>query len=431
MGISLTFKSYTSKSGKRQLIFRVQTKGVQYEKATNIKLLPKDFNKEQLRVKSTVPSYLKHNKRLSELKELIFNAYDLYESGAYTFEEFKYRVESENTTLDVFSFLEDTYKASKSEVTYENYRSVLVNYKRALDYKQLRFTDFEYANISKFIRLCKDKGLSPNSINTYITHIKAVVNEAYNRGLTERPFKSHKTYRQRRTPQIAITANTEDLQQAIDKAKDIRDIQTIAMWLLQFTMRGLYLKDLMTMHTNALTDASGEIRHVQHKRSKTGEPMLILYSCEPTEGLILLLQHSFHITHKDYAPKLTEPLELLIYNVQDYRLHNNLMDVYKKRATRLIGKSFKTARKTFESIAMYLDVSSSIRYKLLGHVDASVKRHYLNWEWEKLVDKVDEAHIKVLTEFKAQELYTQLLAKTKALGLPEQLYSETLTIEPI
>ena len=68
----------------------------------------------------------------------------------------------------------------------------------------------------------------------------------------------------------------------------------------------------------------------------------------------------------------------------------------------------KTARKTFESVALQLDVSAEIRYKLLGHVDSTIKKHYIDWEWSKHSDKIDKAHVEVLTLFQAKELFNEL-----------------------
>ena len=68
----------------------------------------------------------------------------------------------------------------------------------------------------------------------------------------------------------------------------------------------------------------------------------------------------------------------------------------------------KTARKTFESVALQLDVSAEIRYKLLGHVDSTIKKNYIDWERSKLSDKINNAHVEVLKSFQAKELFNEL-----------------------
>mgnify|MGYP003685858683 CR=1 FL=1 len=45
----------------------------------------------------------------------------------------------------------------------------------------------------------------------------------------------------------------------------------------------------------------------------------------------------------------------------------------------------------------------------------TIKAHYQDWEWEELKEKVDEAHLEVLEEYKAKELLKALNLKAKFL----------------
>lgn len=57
---------------------------------------------------------------------------------------------------------------------------------------------------------------------------------------------------------------------------------------------------------------------------------------------------------------------------ENYTLHKNVWDYYKKRVTKLLGYSYNTARKTFNTYALELQVSDTIRRVLLGHTDSSM-----------------------------------------------------------
>ena len=76
---------------------------------------------------------------------------------------------------------------------------------------------------------------------------------------------------------------------------------------------------------------------------------------------------------------------------------------------------FKAARKTFETYALSLDVSADIRYKLLGHATEGIKQNYQDWEWDKLKDQVDKAHLKVLKDYRVKKL--MMLLEKKAVEL--------------
>ena len=47
----------------------------------------------------------------------------------------------------------------------------------------------------------------------------------------------------------------------------------------------------------------------------------------------------------------------------------------------------------------------------------TIKAHYQDWEWEELKEKVDEAHLEVLQEYKAKELLKALNLKAKSLKI--------------
>ena len=180
-------------------------------------------------------------------------------------------------------------------------------------------------------------------------------------------------------------------------------------------MRGMYTSDLATMHLHNRENESDydSNRYVLHKRHKTGESMTILYSCKPTEDIILALQNSIHITHKRSPLKLPNrlnPLQLFVYDYEDHRVHKNTWDTYAKRCSKIL-LSFKSARKTFESYALMLNTSAEIRYRLLGHTDTSIKSHYQNWEWSKLSEQIDTAHLDVLKAFDTEALFNELIDK--------------------
>ena len=73
--------------------------------------------------------------------------------------------------------------------------------------------------------------------------------------------------------------------------------------------------------------------------------------------------------------------------------------------------AIKYARKTFETVALTLEVSAEIRDRLLGHEVQGVKKSYQNWEWDGLQEKVHKAHMEVLEKFRVEELYNALINK--------------------
>ena len=197
--------------------------------------------------------------------------------------------------------------------------------------------------------------------------------------------------------------------EAIPRANNIYDLQALYFYLLMFSLRGFYQADLVTMHqyeTNVnepdLSDGSIVLnskkrKYIKHTRSKSGELMEIRMDVEPIFSLMYTIRDTIKITHSQKINKRTgkpfkkgadvySPNELegwfFKYDINDTTVHNNVWDVYQKSIKRLLGKPFKTARKTFESYALKLAISQDIRYKLLGHANPTIKAHYQDWEWD-------------------------------------------------
>ena len=66
---------------------------------------------------------------------------------------------------------------------------------------------------------------------------------------------------------------------------------------------------------------------------------------------------------------------------------------------------------------------------LLGHADNTMLSHYDNVNAKRFMEQVEEAHMAVLRDFKAEELMNMLLNKIKAINVPEWIYDGTLYLE--
>ncbi len=318
--------------------------------------------------------------------------------------------------------------------TYQSYKYSYKALLKVLDVSTMSFKELNYDAIDKAVMIWKNQEKSPSSIETYLKHLGVIINEANDRGIVNYRFEKKKKWRVKKHTKVVESATTEQLLDSIKNVNNIYDFQAFAFWLLMFCMRGLYPRDIVKMHLHELVNESEQYkkRYVKHKRSKTGEPMNILYSCEPTEQIINSLQCSITYTHlnrsssyPDVYPKGWHTLMMFEYKEEE---HKNVWDVYTKRCRKITGVPFKVARKTFESYALLLDVSAEVRYRLLGHQDRSIKSSYQNWEWDRISAKVDEAHLKVLKEFRVEEVWYKLRKRGKEIGLPESVVTRTLML---
>ena len=411
MGIYLGLKSYTDTSGKSQLEIKVRSRGQHFSKPL-FKINRNDWDAKLLRIKSTSPVAAKYNPQLSEIKESLYNSWDMYSANMFTFDELKRRINGGSSKLDMESFAESVYVNHK-EATRNNVTSSLRAFKKYLGTESILFTDCNYTTLTGAISKMKGN-LSPRTINTYITIISGLYNEAYRRGIVTEKFVMYKQYKQKQEFTTVKVVESETFNEAIDKIYNLYTWQSLAFYLLSFCTRGLYSSDLVKLHLDETLNAtqSDAKRYFLHKRSKTNEPMDIRFDLEPIEDILNTLQKSIIHTH-NIDNRGT--YKLFNYDPDNYRDHRNTWGVYIGHCKRLLGLPMKTSRKTFESIAIKLDISSALRYRLLGHADNTIKRHYIDWQWQELRDKVDAAHIQVLEQFNTMQLWTKLRAKYYAI----------------
>jgi len=433
MGVGLYLKP-VNKDG-RSLIYLRAKKGTKvFQKSTSITIKPSDWLTRNYQAKGTALNSIIINRKLIEITNNMNLAWSLFENDSYTWDELCRRLNGGSPEEGVEGFIEDVLKPRMKLTTYQSYKYSYKALLKVLDVSTMSFKELNYDAIDKAVMIWKNQEKSPSSIETYLKHLGVIINEANDRGIVNYRFEKKKKWRVKKHTKVVESATTEQLLDSIKNVNNIYDFQAFAFWLLMFCMRGLYPRDIAKMHLHELVNGSEQYkkRYVKHKRSKTGEPMNILYSCEPTEQIINSLKCSITFTHlnrsssyPDVYPKGWHTLIMFEYKEEE---HKNVWDVYTKRCRKIIGVPFKVARKTFESYALLLDVSAEVRYRLLGHQDRSIKSSYQNWEWDRISAKVDEAHLKVLKEFRVKDVWYKLRKRGKEIGLPESVVTRTLML---
>ena len=230
----------------------------------------------------------------------------------------------------------------------------------------------------------------------------------------------------------------------------IRDLEAIGFWLLKFSLRGMYGKDIVSLSANqrdynyeyfithqkdgsvGSQDVKGNPYFLDHKRHKTGNMMRIWINLPPIGGLIYILRRLVAQTHpnlsylsfedlsKPYNELIQKPgydeLKIFRHNskvdlIADENLWNNL----NKHLRKLDVYSFESARKSFNTTARILGIEEGIKKTLIGQTDHSIQRHYDNYNDPELVGKVQLAHLGIMHHFKVIELYELWLKKLEDL----------------
>jgi len=206
-----------------------------------------------------------------------------------------------------------------------------------------------------------------------------------------------------------------------------------------FGLRGMYLTDIVALkdaefkqndfnkkdrYLDIFNDGHKYIIHRRVKTKNSSNDDLIIRIDFFIPLLINNTKRLFEITHKDRGIISSNNYALFDYDLNDNILHKNVWDVYQRRVKKLLGYSYQTARKTYNTYATELEMSNTVKDILLGHAPQSInERHYVNRRTIKLSEKVQQAHTEILEDFRFSELAMKLYKK-----MSEILKDETGTI---
>lgn len=362
-------QTFANSRKEHSLYVRVRTKGISLNIPLKFAVQKKYFDSKRKRIKNTHPLSIPFNKRIDEVSAKVYEAFQLYRADIISLEDFNNRLAKKQQRS--IKHLLDIYKSEKKPNTFSLYQYSITAYERALN-KPIRFSDIMHSNITKAISKWKLEGLSPTSINTYIRHLGILKNDAHKRDYCSSGFTKYNAYTQRVEGLEIKSITSEQFKEAMRKVKTENERKALILYILSLMTRGMYFTDLQTMKPQHDT--------FTHYRHKTNNRMEI----DGLDGLIVKL----YDTMKDEVYQLPK---------------------YSKIIKRLLGVPFKTARKTYDSYALLNNIDFQVRIHLLGQRDASIKRHYTNFEMKEIRLKIRDANKLILDSFKAIDYANELL----------------------
>ena len=442
MTINLTLDPRIRKDGTQAIIFQV-VDGREYRKKafTGITIEGKYWDKKKQRVRNKYRNSDTLNDTLDELGGKIRTATDKYDTKQFNREQVIAYISGKTNFDTVDDYVETVIKDSRSRPTYIDYRTAINSIKThtKID-RPLLFHEVNYNLLDKYKSAWKEAGLSPTAYNSNLDKIRAVMNDAHRKNYIYEKFTLDRRLKLPVKRKPLQTATPDDILAGIEKISNIYDWQAVGFWVLMFMTRGMYPADVVTF-ANAniklpvfhpeMLDTYGTPRldrfYLLHERSKTatrGNAEMKIRLDEEHRILIDMLKESVVRTHYPTKPEIVPPWDnwLAIFNyhpTKHYELHNNVWDYYKKRVKHLTGLPYKAARKTFNTIALELAVSDTVRRILLGHADPTVLRHYDNTRTERFEKQVEDAHIAVLSDFRLNDLLFALKEKWNTIEKPD------------
>ena len=437
MTITFRFMNKVDRYGRDSLrydISHTDNLGNKHRKfvSSGLKVVKKDFDEKNLRVKKSNPNQLELNKALEDAREKIHNALSRFETKQFTYNQVVSYLKGEIDYGSVDRYIDTIIKESRTTYTYADYKSILNAFKKHLEIPkdiEVTFTQFgSYELLDKFKRKALNNGIATTTINSYFNKIRAVLNDAYNKGYIYEKFTLQRGLKVASRPSRKIeTITSEEFEEAIMKVDNIYDAQSLALYLLMFGLRGMYLTDIVALkdaeykcndfnskdpYLDIFNDGHEYIIHRRVKTKNSANDDLIIRLDENIPYLVNNTKSLFRITHKSRGVISENKYALFDYDLTNNLLHKNVWDVYQRRIKKLLGYSYQTARKTYNTFATELEVSNTIKDILLGHAPQSInERHYVNRRTIKLSEKVQEAHTEILEDFRFDNLASLLYFK--------------------
>ena len=442
MIITLKIDNNVKKSGLCSVYFNVshgksgEAGQVRKRVYKSLEVNPKQFDKKNFRAKPKHDNQATINEALKKYKEIKLTCETKFDAGQYTIEQVIRHLKGKSNIDSVDDYIEEYLNGSVSYATYQDYKNTLNAFKKHLGFDRSRPVTFnEFSNntlLGKFKQSMVKNSLSNNTINSYFTKVRAIMNWAEFHKIVFERFKINKRFIVSKPPVKPQTCTVEEFVNGIDKCKTIYHVQALGFWLLMFGTRGTYPADIVQFEKLKLsetlsTDYGDEVIndginklveigenilvHRRHKtRKKSNEDMKIKIDLI-TLKLFTYLKLSVILTHfnrPNILGAFDDNLSIFDYDVED-KDHANIWSSWGKHCRKLIGYNFKQARKTFNTFALKLKVTSDVRQVLLGQKNMTMLQYYD--DLSVIEDEVNEAHKSVLKAFEFEALVNLVVSK--------------------
>lgn len=284
------------------------------------------------------------------------------QAGTYELPSFKKKV-------NYFEYAEP-FIQRLSPNTIATFRNTFIHLKTFKGDDQLTFDKITPKFCQQFIQYMQDNGIRPNSVGTYFSKFKTIINHAINDGiLNQKPFKNIKLKGEETLPKFLTI---EELKLMLDNPCQNKEVVSAFFFSC---LTGLRWSDISILTWDKINLEKGFILIEEVKtKSKHIEPL-------SKQALFILMQRHNNQGGNDLVFQLP---------------HRNLVNKELGRwAMRTIGKgvSFHSARHTFATLLLTSGVDLYTTSKLLGHKGIGTTTIYAKVIDKKKIEAVNQLEV--------------------------------------
>lgn len=279
----------------------------------------------------------------------------------------------------LMSLQEKEKRSAGDESTADLYRAVRKHFKDYNRGREFFLTDMTVEVVYGFIEWLREKGLRINSVNSYLSNLRAMYNRAclgWKKKPQESPFAGLRLRREKCCKR-AIPVSEIVRIASLDLKDEPRKQQAVDLALFSFMACGMPFVDVVHLTRENLTEA-GKV--LFYRRQKTGA----LIRMEVTPGMQALMDRYSHPDAKYLFPVLPEDA-----THEQYKYCLSCQNHYLDEIRQQLGMDGKLTtyvfRHTWASEAYHRHVAIGIISQGLGHSTEMMTRDYLaDFELDKL-----------------------------------------------
>lgn len=273
--------------------------------------------------------------------------------------------------------------------TSETYATTVNSFMKFRNGEDLFFKDINQELIAFYERWLKDNGVSLNTISFYMRIMRAIYNQAVNKGLTAQcsPFKQVYTGNEK-TVKRAIPLTVIKRLKALDLPLYSSKAYARDLFLFSFYTRGMSFVDMAFLKK---TDLNNGI--LTYRRKKTGQPLSIKWESCMQDIVNFYNKEDFpYLLPIIHEPGSNERRQLLN---AEHRIIRNLKEIGKS-LNLPIPLTMYCARHAWASIAKSKNIPLSIISEGLGHDSEKTTRIYLTTLDASSIDEANRLIISLL-----------------------------------
>ena len=432
MNIYLKKSSYTTKQGKSAILFDCFSANYRKRINTNVYVSSEHYNPEANQISRIDPKYVSLNIALKKLEQKRDLALINYTEEKWSKDELENFLKSGIELYSLDEYVINEFGDTKNKITHKDYINVVKVFKKHLNISsRIQFEELldEQSILTFKINAIKND-LKQSSINSYVKKMKVIMNSAYRDGHISERFNVPESVIEEIPSNPPEIITYKEIEQGIAKITNIHQAQSIALFLMMLSCKGMYPADIMN-YKKIEKNSPDEILiselfengsdYIKFKKSKKSTKYKYVRITHITKKLVKILKTTFYITHyrkySDILAPYNDPFHVFAIDIDiNNNIYKNLWNFYQKMIKSVLNYSFTSARDSFNIILEDQEMTNQTRNILTGDV---TQKELIQMNITKLSDARDktrniEDHIS--REFRIIDLVEILINKLKLIG---------------